>query len=45
MINLANILIALDNKLSGKAQKIQDLSEANSVKKIIQILDKRKLLK
>ena len=40
-----NILIALDNKLSGKAQKIQDLSEANSVKKIIQILDKRKLLK
>ena len=37
-----NILIALDKKLSGKAQKIQELSEAYSVKKIIQILEIRK---
>ena len=40
-----NILISLDKKLSGKAQKIQELSEAYSVKKIIQIMDKKKLLK
>ena len=40
-----NILIALDKKLLGKAQKIQELSEAYSVKKIIQILEKKKLLK
>jgi len=40
-----NILIALDQKLSGKAQKIKELSEAYSVKKIIQILNKKKLLK
>lgn len=40
-----NILIALDKKLSGKAQKIQELSEAYSVKKIIQILNKKKLIK
>ena len=39
------ILIALDKKLSGKAQKILELSEAYSVKKIIQNLDKKKLLK
>ena len=40
-----NILIALDEKLSRKAQKIKELSEAYSVKKIIQILNKKKLLK
>lgn len=40
-----NILIALDQKLSRKAQKIKELSEAHSVKKIIQILNKKKLLK
>lgn len=40
-----NILIALDKKLEGKAQKIQALSEAYSVKKIIQILEKKKLFK
>ena len=40
-----SILIALDKKLSGKAQKIQELSEAYSVKKIIQILNKNKLFK
>ena len=40
-----SILISLDNKLSGKVQKIQELSEAYSVKKIIQILNKKKLLK
>lgn len=40
-----NILIALDKRLSGKARKIQELSEAFSIKKIIQILAKNKLLK
>jgi acyl carrier protein len=40
-----SILIELDKKLSGKAQKIRELSEAYSVKKIIQILNKKKLLK
>ena len=40
-----SILIALDKKLSGKVQKIQELSEAYSVKKIIQILNKKKLIK
>ena len=40
-----SILIAIDKKLSGKAQKIQELSEAYSVKKIIQILTKKKLFK
>tara|TARA_X000000950_G_scaffold289144_1_gene410182 strand:- start:12156 stop:12407 length:252 start_codon:yes stop_codon:yes gene_type:complete len=38
-----SILIALDKKLSGKAQKIQELSEAYSIKRIIQILKKNKL--
>ena len=40
-----NILIALDKRLSGKAQKIQELSEASSIKKIFKILTKKKLLK
>ena len=40
-----SILIALDKKLSGKVQKIQELSEAYSVKRIIQILNKNKLFK
>jgi acyl carrier protein len=40
-----NILIALDKKLENKAQKIQELSETYSVKKIIQILVKEKLFK
>jgi len=40
-----SILIALDKKLSGKVQKIQELSDAYSVKKIIQIFNKKKLLK
>ena len=39
------ILISLDKMLSGKAQKIQELSNAYSVKKILQILSKKKLLK
>ena len=40
-----SILIALDKKLSGKVQKIQELSEAYSVKRIIQVLNKNKLFK
>ena len=40
-----SILIAIEKKLPGKVQKIQELSEAYSVKKIIQILNKEKLLK
>jgi len=44
-INHLNILIALDKRLSGKAQKIQELSEASSIKKIFKILTKKKLLK
>ena len=39
------ILISLDKMLSGKAQKIQELSNAYSVKKILKILSKKKLLK
>lgn len=39
------LLISLNKALSGKAQKIQELSEAYSVKKIVQILIKKKLLK
>ena len=40
-----NILIALDKELSGKARNIKELSDADSVKKIIQILNKKKLIK
>tara|TARA_B100000989_G_scaffold298801_1_gene289958 strand:- start:928 stop:1179 length:252 start_codon:yes stop_codon:yes gene_type:complete len=40
-----NILIALDKELSGKARNIKELSDADSVKKILQILNKKKLLK
>ena len=39
------ILISLDKMLSGKAQKIQELSNAYSVKKILQILSKKKIIK
>ena len=40
-----NILIALDKELAGKARNIKELSDADSVKKIIQILNKKKLIK
>tara|TARA_Y100001958_G_C20707618_1_gene210792 strand:+ start:135 stop:386 length:252 start_codon:yes stop_codon:yes gene_type:complete len=40
-----NILIALDKELSGKARNIKELSDADSIKKIIQILNKKKLIK
>ena len=40
-----NILIALDKELSGKARNIKELSDADSVKKIIKILNKKKLIK
>ena len=39
-----NILVELDKKLSKKARDIDELSSANSVKKIISILNKNKLL-
>ena len=39
------ILISLDKMLSGKAQKIQELSNAYSVKKILKILSKKKIIK
>ena len=40
-----NILLNLDKKLKGKVIKIKSMSEAYSVKKIISILKKNKLLK
>ena len=40
-----NILIALDKALSGKARNIKELSEADSIKKIVEILNKKKLIK
>ena len=40
-----NILLNLDKILKGKALKIKDISEAYSVKEIIKILKKNKLLK
>lgn len=40
-----NILLNLDKKLKGKVIKIKSISEAYSVKKIISILKKNKLLK
>jgi acyl carrier protein len=39
------ILIELDKKLLKKAQKIQELAGAYSIKKIIEILNKNNLLK
>lgn len=38
------ILLNLDKALKGKAVKIEDLSDANSVKKIFAALKKHKLL-
>ena len=40
-----NILILLNKKLSGKAKNISKLSNANSIEKIIKILNKKKLIK
>ena len=40
-----NILLNLDKKLKGKVIKIKSIYEAYSVKKIISILKKNKLLK
>ena len=40
-----NILLNLDKILKGKALKIENISEAYSVKEIIKILKKNKLLK
>ena len=38
------ILMSLDKTLKGKAIKIEDLAQAHSVKKILSILKKNKLL-
>ena len=38
------ILLNLDKALKGKAIKINDLAEAHSVKKILKVLKKNKLL-
>ncbi len=40
-----NIMMSLDKKLKGKVVKLKDISEANSLKKILKILQKNKLLK
>tara|TARA_B110000503_G_scaffold143158_1_gene242923 strand:+ start:828 stop:1067 length:240 start_codon:yes stop_codon:yes gene_type:complete len=40
-----SILTALDKKTKGKTSKISTLANANSVKKIIDILIKEKILK
>ena len=40
-----NIMLTLDKKLKGKALKIANISEAYSVKEILKILKKKKLLK
>ncbi len=39
-----NILVELDKRLSKKARDIDELSSADSVKKIISILNKNKLI-
>ncbi len=39
-----NILASLDKFTKGKSSKIQQLTDANSVKSIIQILTKKKLI-
>lgn len=40
-----NIMLQLDQKLSGKAKNIKELADANTVEKIEKILRKKKLLK
>ena len=40
-----NIMLQLDQKLSGKAKSIKELADANTVEKIEKILRKKKLLK
>ena len=44
-LNHLNILIAINKKTSKKAEKLQELSNAYSLKKISQILKKNNLLK
>ena len=39
-----NIMLQLDQKLSGKAKNIKELADANTVEKIEKILRKKKLL-
>ena len=39
-----SILVALDNNLNGKIAKISEFSEADSIKKIIDILIHHKLI-
>jgi len=40
-----NIMLLLDQKLSGKAKNIKELADADTVEKIEKILRKKKLLK
>lgn len=40
-----NIMLQLDQKLSGKAKNIKELADADTVEKIEKILRKKKLLK
>tara|TARA_B100000795_G_C22793533_1_gene438179 strand:- start:415 stop:663 length:249 start_codon:yes stop_codon:yes gene_type:complete len=40
-----NIMLQLDQKLSGKAKNIKELADAHTVEKIEKILKKKKLLK
>ena len=40
-----NIMLQLDQKLSGKAKNIKELADAHTVEKIEKILRKKKLLK
>ena len=44
-LGFLSILTALDKKTRGKTSKINSLASANSVKKIINILIKEKILK
>lgn len=40
-----NIMLQLDQKLSGKAKDIKELADADTVEKIEKVLRKKKLLK
>ena len=40
-----NVMLQLDQKLSGKAKNIKELADADTVEKIEKILRKKKLLK
>lgn len=44
-INHLNLMVEIDTKLNGKAKNITELSTAHSLKKIISILKKNKLMK